>query len=121
MCQGGQNDMRGQAIEVLLHEYDTLRDEVLSRTSARFQLLGYLGIAATLLGVSSISNGWHWVPVVVITLTIIGALWLYFGLAIKRCAIRLREIEDDVNGVFHKKVLRWENDLRRGGLYGLFR
>jgi hypothetical protein len=121
MRQGGQNDMQRQAIEVLLHEYDTLRDEVLSRVSARFQLLGYLGIAATLLGVSSISDGWHWVPVVVITLAIIVALWLYLGLAIKRCAIRLREIEDDVNEVLDKKVLRWENGLRGGGLYGLFR
>jgi len=121
MCQGGQNDVQSQEIEVLLHEYDSLRDEVLSRISARFQLLGYLSIAATLLGVSSISNGWHWVPVVVITVAVLIALWLYLGFAVRRCAVRLREIEEEVNDILHRKVLRWESGLRRGGLYGLFR
>jgi hypothetical protein len=121
MCSGGQNDIRSQVIEILLHEYDSLRDEALSRVSARFQLLGYLSIAATLLGVSSISKNWVWAYIVVITLAILLSLWLYFGWAIKRCAIRLREIEEEINGTVGREVLRWERRLPRGGLHGLFR
>jgi hypothetical protein len=122
MCHGGQDGINSLEIEVVLHEYDALRDEVLSRTSARFQLLGLLSIAATLLGVSSISRGWHWVVVVVVALIILLGLWLYFGFAIKRCAIRLREIEEEINGKLGgKQVLRWESRLPRGGLYNLFR
>jgi hypothetical protein len=121
MCNGSQNDMHSQVIEVLLHEYDALRDEVLSRVSARFQLLGYLSIAAALVGVSSISQHWIWVYVVVITLAILFGLWLYFGWAIKRCAIRLRKIEDEINGILGREVLRWERGLPRSGLRSLFR
>ena len=105
MSNGGGNDGQNLVIEVLLHEYDALRDEVLSRTSARFQLLGYLSIAASLLGVSNVSKNWIWVYLVVITLVTLIVLWLYFGWAIRRCAVRLREIEIEVNGTLGQEVI----------------
>jgi hypothetical protein len=121
MCHGKQNDIQVRAVEVVLHEYDSLREEVLSRMNSRFQLLGLVGIAATLLGVSGVSKHWHWVFVVVIAILILLGLWLYFGLAIKRCAARLRQIEEEVNNAFGRQVLAWETALPSGGLYRLFR
>ena len=57
--RGSWGGKRG-VIDVVLHEYDSLRAEILARSDARFQLIGYLGIAATLLGtqISEGARGW---------------------------------------------------------------
>ena len=121
MSNGERDDIRNRIVEVVLHEYDSLREEVLSRMNSRFQLLGLVSIAATLLGVSGLSSHWHWVLVIVIAALILLGLWLYFGFAIKRCAVRLRQIEEEVNGILDRQVLKWERRLPKGGFYNLFR
>lgn len=46
MCDRGQDGLQAR-IEVVLHEYDALHDEIVSRMEARFQLVGFLAIAGT--------------------------------------------------------------------------
>jgi hypothetical protein len=111
MSDDEQSVLRREDVELVLHEYDTLRNEVLSRESARFELLGLLSIATTLLGVSGFGEHWRWAYVVGLALLILIGLWFYFGWAMKQCAIRLREIERDVNTAVGRTVLRWETDL----------
>jgi sulfite exporter TauE/SafE len=121
MCNGERNDIQNRVVEIVLHEYDALREEVLSHMNSRFQLLGLVGIAATLLGVSGVSKHWHWVFVLAIATLILLGLWLYFGFAIKRCAVRLRQIEEEINSTLDRQVLKWERELPRAGFYSLFR
>jgi hypothetical protein len=121
MSNGERDDIQNRVVEVVLHEYDSLREEVLSRMNSRFQLLGLVSIAGTLLGVSGLSNHWHWVLVIVIAALILLGLWLYFGFVIKRCAERLRQIEEEVNGILDRQALKWERGLPKGGFYNLFR
>lgn len=102
-------------IDVILHEYDALRAEVVSRSDARFQLVGFLAIAATLLGtqISEAARGW------LIGITVAGfiAIWLRFGFLMKRCAKRIREIEDYVNDKLGSELLVWENRQPGRGVY----
>ena len=121
MSDGEQSAIQREDVEVVLHEYDTLRNEVLSRASARLELLGLLSIAATLFGVSGFSEHWRWAYVVGIALLILIGLWFYFGWAMKRCARRLRQIEGEVNTAIGRTVLRWESDLPQKGLSSLIR
>jgi hypothetical protein len=48
MRNNGEGGNQGGEIEVILHEYDSLRAEIVSRTDSRFQLIGFLGLAAVL-------------------------------------------------------------------------
>lgn len=111
MSDGEQSALQRDDVGIVLHEYDSLRSEVLSRESARLELLGLLSIATTLLGVSGFGENWRWAYVVGIALVILIGLWFYFGWAMKQCAIRLREIEQEVNAAVGRTVLRWESDL----------
>jgi hypothetical protein len=87
---------------------------------ARFQLVGFLGIAATILGTTEISTSSRWV-LITIALAVLAGIWFIFGLYIARCAQRLREIETWVNSELGQKVLSWESSLPRGGFYSFIR
>jgi ABC-type multidrug transport system fused ATPase/permease subunit len=108
MCNGGEASAKSNAIDVVLHEYDSLRAEIQDRMVARFQLIGYLGIAATLLGTTDISKLSR---VLLITFAVIGFIivWFSFGFYIRRLARRLREIEKEVNEKLGEEVLVWES------------
>ena len=119
MGNGEEGSSSNGAIDVVLHEYDALRTEILARSDSRFQLIGYLGIAATLLGtqISGESRAW----LIGIALAGFMLIWLRFGFLIRRCAKRLREIEDEVNSKLAMTVLKWENNQPRGFLYRIIR
>lgn len=106
---------RNSVVDVILHEYDALRAEIVSRSDARFQIIGFLSIAATLLGtqISEGARGW----LIGVTLGGFIAIWLRFGLLIRRCAGRLREIENFVNKELGSEPLVWENRQPRGLLH----
>jgi hypothetical protein len=115
MGNGEEVSGRSGVIDVVLHEYDSLRAEILARSDARFQLIGYLGIAATLLGtqISEGARGW----LIGIALGSFIVIWLRFGFLIKKCANRLLEIEAEVNKELHTTALVWETRQPRGLLY----
>ena len=55
------------------------------------------------------------VVIIVAALIVFISIWVYFGLCIKRCAERLRQIEGEVNGKLGRPVLVWESKrLPRG-------
>lgn len=121
MGNGEEGSNPNSVIDVLLHEYDALRAEVLARSDARFQLVGYLGIAATLLGtqISKDMRGW----LIVIALGGFIAIWFRFGFLMRKCATRLREIEAEINKKLPTTTptLVWETRQPRGFLYRLIR
>ena len=119
MGNGEKSSSPNGTIDAVLHEYDALRAEIVARSDARFQLIGYLGIAATLLGtqIGGEARGW----LIGIALAGFGLIWLRFGFLIRACAKRVREIEDEVNDKLATTVLKWENSQPRGLLYRLIR
>ena len=97
-------------IEVLLHEYDALRAEVVARASSRFQLLGFATAAAAVLGITKeVTNKGFWLWGILIALAVIAiVIWVVFRLYIHRCAGRLREIEKEINDELKEPALIWE-------------
>ncbi len=70
-----------RTINVLLHEYDTLRAEILARASSRFQLVGLAAVAATIVtakwGTGKYQNLIVWVTIGA-TFAVALVIWLLF-------------------------------------------
>jgi hypothetical protein len=86
-------------IQVLLHEYDTLRNDVLQRYAASFQTVGVFALVITALITIISQSGFNKIIfcLIVSTSVIFAAmmLWIDFDMAEHVC--RLRQIEADVN------------------------
>jgi hypothetical protein len=103
---------RELAINLLLHEYDALRAEIVARTSSRFQLLGLAAVAATIVtskwGTGKYQNVIVW-GTIIGTILVAAAIWILFGLYINRCAGRLMQIEHELNNALGCDALIWES------------
>jgi transposase len=108
-----------EKIEILLKEYDTLRAEIVGRTTGGYQLIGVQAIIFTAAlgwrsqhGVGEIF--WFFMGVLVV-------LGLLFGGStyrdISMLARRVREIEEEINNTVGENLLRWETEF--GGLNGI--
>lgn len=106
-------------VEVLLREYDTLRTEILARVRTRFELLGFLAIITAFAG-SRDSSTTVAVTVAAVALLIAIVVWIWFARGIKRCAVRILEIETKVNELLDDDLLRWESSLPRDSWWRRF-
>lgn len=103
------------SVNVILKEYETLRNEILNRTRARLQLLVLVGAVMPLVvgfeaTAQTIAAG--------VTAMIIGiTVWFWLGFNIKRCAERLREIEAEVNALVGQDLLKWETEMPKERWY----
>jgi hypothetical protein len=104
-----------QKIEILLHEYDALRNEIDGRTRDGFNLFGTVGA----LFIGALTLIYNKVGFVWFLIVAIGGL-ITFAVAtretffrIRRAAERLREIEGLVNSRIGEELLVWER--RYGG------
>ena len=96
-----------------MKEYDTLREEILARSRVRFELLGFLAVAA---GIFADGQRGVWLSTVVAVSTVVVAFatWFGFGREIKRIAHQLQKIEGKVNRLVQgddgvaDDVLMWE-------------
>ena len=109
-----------QKAQILLHEYNTLRAEVLSRYVAQFQSGGVASIV--LLGIftlfANIGFSFWFLGLVVLDLALFGAVLIWIDIDIAKAAGRLREIETQVNALAGETLLRWENQYGLGGIVG---
>ena len=99
-------------IEILLHEYDTLREEVLRRYDAQFQSIG--AMAVVLVGLLAALAS-HFDPksvylLIFISLFVFAAIWLWADFDITKAAQRLRELEASINRRAGEDLLRWETN-----------
>ena len=127
MANSGDADGSALTIEVLLHEYDALRAEIVARTSSRFQLVGLAAVAATLVTAKWAGYWWGITLIILGTAVFAGVIWAAFRLYINRCAARTLQIENEINTQIkqintqtNESVLIWETHLlplqwRRGG------
>lgn len=101
-------------IDVLMKEYDTLRQEILARSNNRFSILGLMFAAATALAafkntsmlkdISLTTAAWS----MAVWLLLMGAVWWSLGRLIYACNRRLVMIERQVNELAGEELLRWE-------------
>ena len=95
-----------ERVQVLLHEYDSLRDEIQQRIAHVYQVVIICAVLATwLLGRNM--DGRFWVGATFLVLLIAGFGW-FNGEDIKRAAAQLRAIEQHVNQLTGEDLLIWE-------------
>ncbi|HZC42706.1 MAG TPA: hypothetical protein VE195_00940 [Acidobacteriaceae bacterium] len=95
-----------ERVEVLLHEYDSLRDEIQQRIAHVYQVVIICAVLATwLLGRNM--DGRFWFGATFILLLIAAFGW-FNGEDIKRAAAQLRAIEQHVNELSGEDLLTWE-------------
>jgi hypothetical protein len=106
-------------ITILMHEYDTLRDELIQRwvgaqTDISIGVLVLVGVL-TVMFTSQVNLARSIILGGIVTLGVIVfiyAMWLVF-VDNQRAAARLREIEQEVNSRAGEELLKWET--RWGG------
>jgi hypothetical protein len=99
-------------VEVLLKEYDSLRQEVISRLNNRFNLLGYAGAIFTYAvfqgaGVAD----WRWRCAAGAALTLL-LVWLWGAKKIRELSLRIAAIEKKINNLSGDSLLAWETGQR---------
>lgn len=99
------------AVDILVIEYRTLREESLARLKARWATVGFLGAvaawAATSPGLET-EVGW---PVAALAALFLTLVWYRQGINLARLSSRLAEIESSVNGLYGQRLLCWHSDL----------
>jgi hypothetical protein len=93
-------------VTILLHEYNTLRQEILTRTTQGFQLLAIC--AALFVWIIQANLNWRFLIglIAAMAILLIGS-WITFN-KITEISIRLLELEKDINTRAGEKLLVWE-------------
>lgn len=103
-------------VDLLLREYDTLRQEVISRTNNRFAILGLLGtVVAFVCTQTDIALTRQWVVVVVFLVV----LWWIVGYTMRKIGTYLAAVERRINELAGEKLLRWGQSVGDRALYRL--
>jgi len=109
-----QDDTR-LAVEILLKEYETLREEVISRINSRFTILGIAVAVLTWLLASPLSD--HRLMVSGVGLLVLFDIWYYFAFLIRRCSVHIMRLEQEINALVGRKLLTWETESMKHGLF----
>jgi F0F1-type ATP synthase assembly protein I len=108
-----------QNIEILFKEYDTLRNEIVTRTNNGYQLVAISGaLAAGLIGWFSqhYFDRTFWLLLSVFAFVILVAAVLLI-VDLRRLSLRLQELESEINKLAGTDLLKWER-LHGGGWLG---
>jgi hypothetical protein len=110
-----------QRVQILLHEYNTLRAEVLSRYVAQFQSGGVASIV--LLGIftliANLGFSYWFIGLVGLDLILFAAVLVWIDIDIAKAARRLRELEVQINSLAGgEALLKWESVWGIGGVTG---
>jgi hypothetical protein len=95
-----------ERVQVLLHEYDSLRDEIQQRIAHVYQVVIICAVLATWL-LGRTMDGRFWVGATFMLLLIAAFGW-FNGEDIKRAAAQLRGLEEHINLLSGEDLLTWE-------------
>jgi hypothetical protein len=102
-----------EKVKILIQEYTTLRNELLTRTNNLFQLLG-IGLGGGLGGVLIVLSKdvqpplWSWLLALLCWIFVFLFFFLRIGSDIRRAAWRVRKLEKDINRRSGETLLIWE-------------
>jgi len=95
-----------EKITILLHEYDTLRQEIVNRMNNGFQTV-VVGAALFVWAIKAELDCRFWIGASLALLTLAIAAWVT-SRNIRQAAKRIREIEADVNSRAGERLLVWQ-------------
>lgn len=124
MVNGANDSLDGvftqkDKVQILLHEYDTLRTEVIHRINNVYQLLAFVVALIGVLG-ALVSNLYMGASssakvgprgLIFIAFVSLPVIWLCANLIsqdLNRIASRLRELENEINERAGEQLLKWE-------------
>lgn len=107
-------------IDILFKEYDTLRTEVMARCNSRFLVVGFLVTLTVFVASESEVGLLARCLIGAFAVLAVAALWFRLGQLIKRCAVRIAEIEQKINKLMGEQLLAWESRIAKGGLFHKF-
>jgi len=104
-----------QQIEIILHEYDTLRDEAIENVGRQqgFQTLVIAGLIA-FLGVASDQGNYYLIVSLPISIIVFASLEGVRQFSLLAKARYLTVLEDQVNELARKELLTWQSSLSVG-------
>lgn len=94
-------------IQVLLHEYATLRQEIITRTTHGFQLVAAGAVVLVWVMTRQELNVQFWFGAAIAILVVLIAIWFIIR-DIGKAAKRIRELEKDINRRAGEELLVWE-------------
>jgi len=99
-------------VTVLMHEYDTLRAEILQRMSHRFAIMGFAGVVGgyMLFEVKRASD--YQTLFLAVAAAFLLAIWWQMGRVMLRCSNRIAEIELAVEQLLPGVGMCWESGRR---------
>ena len=104
-------------IEILFKEYDTLREEIISRLSQRINFLGLFGaIGVYAFFQDKTLNGKQYI-IIVLAAILLYCVWHHLGNVVARCSKRIAEIECVINKMAGTTLLVWEHEKRGSKLF----
>jgi len=99
-------------IDILVKEYEILRTEMLQRINQRFTCIGLTGAVVAYgffrLERYTITS----VLILIVAISILGAIWFHFGRRIHQLSLRITEIEQRINCLVGDELLVWETRRR---------
>jgi hypothetical protein len=107
-----------EKVRILLHEYDTLRQEIITRTTHGWQIVA-VGAVLFVWLIQAQPNFNFWVGFIAVVFAILLGVWTTFG-NIAMAAKRVRGIEKQINLRAGEELLVWET-RHGGGLTGFVR
>lgn len=99
-----------EKIQILLKEYDSLRVEILQRSSQRFTFLTLFGALGAYSFFVAESLNCYQVLVSIMSALFLFGVWFLLGKIIVRCSRRIAEIEKEINTLSDQVLLRWEHE-----------
>jgi len=96
-----------EKVRILLHEYDTLRQEIIQRTNHGFQIYGVGAVFFVWLMNRSFDQRF-WIMLCISAIAL-GRAWRSSVREIRKAAERLQELENIINGLAGADLLVWES------------
>jgi hypothetical protein len=107
-----------EKIEILLHEYRSLSDQIVQRFVGQMVLYGAVGAASVGL-VAAVGLQWFVLSGGLFVVGLVGVwLWTDIDRDIAKATARIIEIEARINRVVGEPLLEWETKHGRGGVIG---
>ena len=104
-------------IDVLMKEYDMLRQVITSRCNNRFAVVGFLAALTAFISTESdLTSAWR-LTIGATAAALLLAIWWRFGQLIVEAADRVAVIERSINRMVGEELLMWESRIRHATVF----
>jgi ABC-type uncharacterized transport system permease subunit len=97
-----------EKIKILLHEYATLRQEIIARTGHGFQLMSVGSVLLAWVIITQTRASLFWPALAIAVTVFLVAAWFTLR-DIRKAATRIQELEKDINRRAGEELLVWES------------